>query len=246
MPPTPNAFSVLVVMDDVYAQKALTEYAHNAGYRSSGVAEARKAAATIAQNPIHLIIVDVGKKAGKEFVEAIKKHKPELLALGLVDEVPDVDEQAEDIVNGYLVRPVTQEMVTDQLNELLLKEEEEGPPAQVVVIDDDANAVTAVEHVLQVRGFVVRGFQDPGEGLESILADPPDVIILDVEMPHTTGFEVLESIQQNPDTADIPVLIFTSDPSRDNVQKTIQGGAQGFLAKPFEPKGLTEKVRSLL
>ena len=247
MPLSPNSFTVLVVMDDVYAQKALTEYSRQAGYRSSGVSEARKAAATIAQNPTHLIIVDLGKKAGLEFVEAIKKHKPDLLALGLVDEIPAVEQQAEeDVMNGYLVRPLSQETVTEQLNELLLKEPEEGPPPKVVVIDDDSDAVSAVEHVLQVRGFEVNGFQDPGEAVAFITENPPDVIILDVEMPNITGFEVLQTIQKNPKSAEIPVLIFTADPSRDNVQKAIQGGAKGFLAKPFDPKGLTEKVRSLL
>ncbi len=210
MPLSPNSFSVLIVMDDVYAQKALTEYARHAGYRSLGVAETRKAAAIIAQNPTHLVVVDLGKKAGREFIEAIKKHKPDLLALGLVDDVLEVDAQAED------------------------------------VIDDDANAVTAVEHVLEVRGFEVTGFQDPGEGIEYITQNPPDVIILDVQMAKTTGFEVMQTIHKDPNCAEIPVLIFTSDPSRDNVQHAIQGGAKGFLAKPFDPKDLTEKVRSLL
>jgi len=200
MPLSSNSFSVLIVMDDVYAQKALTEYARHAGYRTSGVAETRKAAAIIAQNPTHLVVVDLGKKAGREFIEAIKKHKPDLLALGLVEDV----------------------------------------------IDDDTNAVTAVEHVLEVRGFEVTGFQDPGEGIEYITQNPPDVTILDVQMANTTGFEVMQTIHKDPNCAEIPVLIFTSDPSRDNVQHAIQGGAKGFLAKPFDPKDLTEKVRSLL
>lgn len=241
MPLSPRSFSVLVVMDDVYAQKALTEYARHAGYLSSGVSDPRKAAATIAQNPTHLIIVDCDKNTTRDFVDAVRKHKPHLIVVGFVDNLPGVEQQAEDGINGYLVRPLSQDAVTDQLNELLLKEAETGPPPKVVVIDDDADAVTAVEHVLQVRGFEVNGFQDPGEGIVFMAENPPDVIILDVQMPNITGFEVLQTIQKNPTIANIPVLIFTSDPSRDNVQKAIEAGAKGFLAKPFDPKGLTEK-----
>ena len=177
---------------------------------------------------------------------AIKKHKPGIRALGLVDEKPNIEDQARDAVDGYLVRPVSQETLTDQLNELLLRDPEAGPPPRVIIIDDDADAITAAEHILSVRGFEPAGFQDPGEGLAAISENPPDVIILDIEMPNTTGFEILEHLKKDPETADIPVLIFTSDPSRENVQKAIEGGAKGFLAKPFDAKSLTAKVRSLL
>ena len=164
-------------MDDVYAQKALTEYARHAGYLSSGVSDPRKAAATIAQNPTHLIIVDCDKNTTRDFVDAVRKHKPHLIVVGFVDNLPGVEQQAEDGINGYLVRPLSQDAVTYQLNELLLKEAETGPPPKVVVIDDDADAVTAVA---RAPGSRIRSKRIPGprrrhrvHGRESTRRDHP-------------------------------------------------------------------------
>ena len=99
-----------------------------------------------------------------------EKHHNKLYAVGVVDQLPAVEEQAEDEFEGYIVKPISRENVCAQLKELLLTPSEERRPT-VVVLDDDADALMAVEHTLEIRGFDVSTYSDPGEALERIRSD---------------------------------------------------------------------------
>ena len=116
----------------------------------------------------------------------------------------------------------------------------------MAVIDDDANALMAVEHTLDVRGFDVTAFTDVGEGMQHVQNSPPALLILDINMPGISGLQICRQLKSNSRTKPIPILIFTSDPSRENVQQAIEAGANGFIAKPFDPTNLTTKVREVL
>jgi DNA-binding response OmpR family regulator len=243
----PDQFRVLVVVDEIYAQKALVEYARQEGYRVDGTGDAKEAVRMFAQDPAHLVIADLTRRQlhAAEMVAALKKHRGSTCAVGVVDKLPPVDEQAEDDFEGYIVKPISRENVSEQLRELLLTPSEDEKP-KVYVVDDDGNALMAVEHTLDVRGFDVTPYTDIGEAIEQIQVEPPDLLILDVNMPGISGLQVCQQLKANPKTDPIPILIFTSDPSRENVTKAIESGANGFIAKPFDPKGLTAKVREVL
>lgn len=243
----PDQFRVLVVIDEIYAQKAIVEYVHQEGYRVSGTGDLKEAARMFAAEKSDLVIVDMTRPQlhAEKLVTALKKAKPDLVAIAMADTVPGVDEQAEDVFEGYLVKPITRETVGVQLSELLLTTKDEESP-KVYVVDDDANALMAVEHTLDVRGFEVTTYPDIGLALDHIKHEPPDLLILDVNMPGVNGIQICKQMKSNPRTSSIPILIFTSDPSRENVQNAIASGANGFIAKPFDPKGLTAKVREVL
>ena len=65
-------------------------------------------------------------------------------------------------------------------------------------------------------------------------------------MPGIDGFQVARQVRSNPSSNAVPILILTSDPSRENVAKAIGLGVNGFLAKPFDRNGLVEKVFQML
>ncbi len=132
-----------------------------------------------------------------------------------------------------------------QLRELLLTPPDERRPT-VIVLDDDADALMTVEHTLEIRGFDVSTYTDEGEALERIRTEPPDLLILDITMPGIGGLEICQQLKADEQTRTIPILIFTADPSRENVQEAISSGADGFIAKPLDPKGQTAKVREVL
>ena len=69
-----------------------------------------------------------------------------------------------------------------------------------------------------------------------------DLLLLDIQMPHLTGFEVLNRLKSDEMANDIPVVMFTSDCRMDTVQKVLSMGAQGFISKPVQPDSLFEKV----
>ena len=121
-----------------------------------------------------------------------------------------------------------------------------GTKPAAVVIDDDASALQAVGHTLRRLDLYVATFQDPGDALEHIRETQPNLVIVDLNMPYFSGFKVCQRLRGDPKTAHISILILTADPSRENVQKAVELGVNGFVAKPFEPRALREKVLQVL
>jgi DNA-binding response OmpR family regulator len=72
------------------------------------------------------------------------------------------------------------------------------------------------------------------------------MILTDLSLPGPDGFELCRAVRSNPETARLPILILTATPSRENVAKAIQLSVNGFIAKPFNPEALVEKVLQVL
>ena len=115
----------------------------------------------------------------------------------------------------------------------------------VFVVDDEPALVEAVRAVLGADGFEVDGESDSARALAAILREPPDVVVLDVNMPGMTGWELCDILRRQGRTRDLPVLFLTgrSEP-RDQIT-AMQVGGTDHLAKPFRAEELREKVRAL-
>jgi putative two-component system response regulator len=74
----------------------------------------------------------------------------------------------------------------------------------------------------------------------------PDLILLDIEMPRMSGFEVMEEIMRDPKLKEIPVIFLTSHAETDNVVAALRQGARDYIVKPFEPDALRERVSKVL
>jgi two-component system sensor histidine kinase/response regulator len=114
----------------------------------------------------------------------------------------------------------------------------------VVAIDDNLSVLKAVEVILQTAGFEVRIAHDGSEGLEMIKADPPDVVICDIEMPKLNGHQVLRVLRQEQVTADLPVIFLTAYSERTDVRTGMELGADDYITKPFSAKDITGAVEA--
>ncbi|MDP8268471.1 MAG: response regulator [Candidatus Tenebribacter davisii] len=74
----------------------------------------------------------------------------------------------------------------------------------------------------------------------------PDLILLDILMPIMDGFEVLQELQNNEDTKQIPVILLSALDSEENIKKGMDMGAVGYIPKPFEPDVILNKVEEIL
>jgi len=166
----------MVVIDEIYAQKAVIEYVHQEGYRVSGFGDFKEAVRAFGHEPAHLVIADLTRPQlhAAEMVSALKRHSETMVAVAIVSKLPTVEEQTEDAFEGYLVKPLVRENIADQLHELLLSPHAEHKPS-ILVLDDDADSLMAAEHSLKVRGFEVVTFTDTGEALDHLRAIPPDL-----------------------------------------------------------------------
>lgn len=117
----------------------------------------------------------------------------------------------------------------------------------VVIIEDNTDLLESLSKVFQRLG-VKKIFlaQNGREGFETIISQLPDIIISDVIMPEVGGFELVENLKSDIRTSHIPVLLFTIKNSLDARLTSLELGADGYLAKPFEEKLLLSAVRQLL
>ncbi len=121
----------------------------------------------------------------------------------------------------------------------------EERPARILVVDDIAANVRLLEAILVSRGYAVATAGSGEDALESLLATPPDIVLLDVQMPGIGGYEVCRRIRADPATSFIPVVMVTSSDAEDRIE-AIEAGADDFIQKPFDQQELLARVRSLL
>lgn len=117
---------------------------------------------------------------------------------------------------------------------------------KVLVADDEAHIVHVVSLKLRNAGYDVATAQDGDEALELALADPPHLIITDLQMPYMSGVELATALRDKPDTADIPVIMLTARGyalSQDDLAKT---NIKTVMSKPFSPRQVLERANELL
>jgi cyclic di-GMP phosphodiesterase len=118
--------------------------------------------------------------------------------------------------------------------------------ASVLIVDDIAGNARFVESLLAADGHDLRTASGGAEALRLVRADPPDLLLMDVMMPHVNGFEACRAIKQDPSTRLIPVLLVTPLDDTTSRIRAIEAGADDFASRPFNAPELRARVRSLL
>ena len=117
---------------------------------------------------------------------------------------------------------------------------------RVVVVDDEPSVGAAVRDLLAPEGFDVDTPLDPQAALPDLLRSAPDLVILDVNMPGMSGWELCSLLRRQSATATVPVLFLTGRQEvRDRIT-AMQVGGSDYLSKPFGADDLRRQVRSLL
>jgi CheY-like chemotaxis protein len=117
---------------------------------------------------------------------------------------------------------------------------------RILVIDDDPQARQLVAALLEPEGFAVRGAPAGVAGLSLAEAEPPDIILLDVQMPGMEGYEVCRRLHRNPRTRQIPVVMLTASDDPALNRKAYAAGAQVCVPKPFRREGLIAVIQAAL
>ncbi len=110
--------------------------------------------------------------------------------------------------------------------------------------DDDDQMRRLLKMVLERDGYTVEEARDGLDALDHIESHPPDLVLLDVDMPRLNGFGVLEELRARVHTAALPVIMLTGRIESEG--EALDLGAQDFLAKPVQPTSLKARVRAVL
>ena len=116
----------------------------------------------------------------------------------------------------------------------------------VLAVDDVPLNLLLVEKMLSKFHFRIRKAGNGRIALEEIAKEKPDLILLDLMMPEVDGFEVLRQVRENPDTANIRVVILSALNSTDDIVKGYQLGANDFITKPIIIEKLVNCVATQL
>ncbi len=120
------------------------------------------------------------------------------------------------------------------------------PKAKVLVVDDETNTLQLLVNLLTMQGCEVFSTRESISALRIAEETLPDLILLDVMLPETDGFEVCKQLKANPDTENIPVIFMTALGDAENKARGFAVGAVDYIAKPFEPAEVLARVKTHL
>jgi len=120
--------------------------------------------------------------------------------------------------------------------------------ARILIVDDESANVRLLERVLEREGYThLRSTTDARQALPLYTESRPDLVLLDLAMPHVDGFQILEQIKPLvPPKAYLPVLVLTADITMETKRRALESGAKDFLTKPFDQVEVLLRIRNLL
>ncbi|MEK6662458.1 MAG: HD domain-containing phosphohydrolase [Pseudomonadota bacterium] len=119
--------------------------------------------------------------------------------------------------------------------------------ARILIVDDEPANLKLLEKMLNRQGYDnLTLIEDPREVLQAYEHDMPDIILLDLNMPHLDGFAVLELLKEKSGMALPPVLVLTAQQGHEHRLRALENGARDYLTKPFDRAELLARVRNLI
>ena len=119
------------------------------------------------------------------------------------------------------------------------------PTPKILIIDDETMNIKALSHILQTD-YEIMAEKDGTRAAKVAAEHSPDIILLDVIMPETTGYEIMEELKKAPETQNIPVIFISGLNDHEDIEKALNLGATDYIIKPFSPKNVKQKINKAL
>ncbi|MGR3362598.1 MAG: response regulator transcription factor [Maritimibacter harenae] len=116
---------------------------------------------------------------------------------------------------------------------------------QVLLIEDEPNIIEAISFILSRDGWSVATHANGETALDAVERHAPDALVLDVMLPGRSGYEILQDLRANPDTADLPVLMLTARGQKKDRETADRLGATRFMTKPFSNAEVLSVLREI-
>jgi len=122
----------------------------------------------------------------------------------------------------------------------------ESHSSLILIVDDNVSNLQVLGAVLSGKGYEIAVAADAGEALDFLSSDIPDLILLDIMMPGTDGFELCRIIKQMEKLTEVPVLFLTALTDPESIVKGFDSGAVDYISKPFNNAELLARIKTHL
>jgi diguanylate cyclase (GGDEF)-like protein len=245
-PPAEQLPLLLIAGPDPELIESLAVEAVSRGMRvesAVGLDESTQAVATAAPD---LVLLDLafpeGPAQGLRLLAELSARTPVVPALVLTaqDRFTDRVEVARCGGRGFLSRSLAPGQILEAAAELLQRLRAQD--TRVMAVDDDPATLLALHALLEPRGITLTSLNDPLRFWEVFAASSPDLLLLDVEMPHLDGIELCRVVRSDANRAGIPVIFLTVHTDPDTVNRVFAAGADDFVSKPIVGPELVTRI----
>jgi len=115
--------------------------------------------------------------------------------------------------------------------------------ARLMIVEDDHTMVSLLTTLLELDGFEVSPTTQPGDLVQTLQDDPPDLVIMDVFLTDGDGIELLRTMRSTTELRSLPIIMTSG---MDVEERCMEAGANGFMLKPYSPPDLIEMIRENL
>lgn len=116
----------------------------------------------------------------------------------------------------------------------------------ILYVEDNEFNRKIVRQLLAKTTYGLREAVDGEQGVAAALAAPPDLILMDIQLPKMSGLDATRQLRSDPRTAAVPIIVVTSFALSGDEQKATAAGATAYLAKPYSPRALLAKIREIV
>jgi two-component system cell cycle response regulator DivK len=116
----------------------------------------------------------------------------------------------------------------------------------ILVVEDNERNLKLLRDVLEYAGYDVRVARTAEDGIVLAVKEPPDLVLMDLQLPGIDGTEALRRLRENPRTADIPVVAVTAQAMKQDRERALEAGFNGYVTKPISVRAFPDQVRGFL
>jgi putative two-component system response regulator len=121
-----------------------------------------------------------------------------------------------------------------------------GPKADIMIVDDETQNLRLLGSILKRAGYSVRPVKEGRQAIEAVIADPPDIIILDLLMPEMSGIDVCRWLKNDGRCHDIPVIFISGENTVQRKVEAFCAGGEDFITKPFSADEVLARIKTHL
>jgi CheY-like chemotaxis protein len=116
----------------------------------------------------------------------------------------------------------------------------------ILVVEDNERNLKLLRDVLEYAGYEVRAAQTAEDGIAFAVSKPPDLVLMDLQLPGIDGMEALRRLREDPRTAGIPVVAVTAQAMRQDRERALAAGFDGYVEKPISVRAFLDQVGRFL